>query len=253
MLTIVLLPGMDGTGQLFAPFISALGSEFNVHVIQYPTVGALGYEELEAIAKKQLPSTGCFVILGESFSGPIAISLAASQPPGLVGLVLCSSFARNPHPAFAVLDPLVRVLPVKLAPLALLSHLLMGQFATPALRSSLSSALAQVSTSTFRARVKAVLSCDASAKLKTINVPLMYLLAVHDRVVPADAAKHVARIMPSTQIVPIDAPHFLLQAAPTAAANVVGAFMRQVQNSVEPVHAAYLERSVSEGSRMSVT
>lgn len=232
MLTIVLLPGMDGTGQLLEPFVSALGAEFKVQVVPYPTVGALGYEELQTIVGKQLPSTGHFVILGESFSGPIAISLAASHPKGLVGLILCSSFARNPRPAFKALSSFVGALPVTLAPMAVLSHLLMGRFANPALRSTLSSSLAQVSASTFRARVKAVLSCDASAKLNAIKVPLLYLLGAHDRVVPASASRHIVQVVPSTQVVTIEAPHFLLQVAPAASAIAVRAFMRQVQNAV---------------------
>lgn len=232
MLTIVLLPGMDGTGQLFEPFVAALGGEFKVQVVQYPPVGALGYKELEAIASQQLPSTGQYVILGESFSGPIAISLAASQPEGLVGLVLCSSFARNPRPAFEGLRSFVGVLPVKHAPLAVLSHLLMGRFATPTLRSALKSSLAQVSVSAIRARVAAVLSSNASVKLKAVKVPLLYLLAAHDRVVPASAAKHIVQVLPATRVVTVEAPHFLLQVAPTAASRAVGTFMRQMQNAV---------------------
>lgn len=232
MLTIVLLPGMDGTGELFAPFVSALGGEFNIQIVRYPVTAALGYEELEAIVRQQLPLTGHFVILGESFSGPVAVSLAAAQPKGLVGLVLCSSFARNPRPAFSAMRSLVGVLPVKLAPLAVLSHLLMGRFATPSLRSALGAALAQVSVSAFRARIKAVLSCDATVKLKAVKVPLLYLLAANDRVVPASAAKHIVQVLPSTQIVTIEAPHFLLQVAPAAAASALTAFLRQVQNTI---------------------
>lgn len=232
MLTIVLLPGMDGTSQLFDPFIAALGGKFKVQTVQYPTVGALGYEELEIIAKRHLPSAGKFVVLGESFSGPIAISIAASEPEGLVGLVLCSSFASNPIPSLTALSPFARVLPVKLTPLAVLSYFLLGKFSTPALRSALSSALAQVSAAAFRARVKAVLSSDVSAKLKAVRVPLLYLLASQDRVVPASAVKHITQAAPATQVVTIEAPHFLLQAAPAAAASAIGTFMHAVQNAV---------------------
>jgi pimeloyl-ACP methyl ester carboxylesterase len=232
MLTIVLLPGMDGTGQLFKPFIDALTGKFAVQVVQYPTLGALGYDELEAIARRYLPSTGKFVVLGESFSGPIAISIAASRPQGLVGLVLCCTFARNPLPALAILKPILGALPVKLAPLGVLSYLLLGKFATPALRSALSSALAQVSASAFRERVKAVFASDVSSKLKTVAVPVLYLRAKHDRVVPPSASKHIAQVLPSAQVVGIEAPHFLLQAAPNAAACVIGTFMHAVQNAV---------------------
>jgi pimeloyl-[acyl-carrier protein] methyl ester esterase len=80
-MTLVLLPGMDGTGQLFAPFVVALGHEFNVKVVRYPTTEPMGYAELEALARAALPEEGPFVILGESFSGPVAVSVGVRSRP----------------------------------------------------------------------------------------------------------------------------------------------------------------------------
>ncbi len=102
MITLLLLPGMDGTGDLFEPFAAALGSEFTVKVVRYPASEPLGYVELEAFARdRSFPAEGPFVILGESFSGPIAISLAASCSSRLKAVILCCSFVRNPRPLFA--------------------------------------------------------------------------------------------------------------------------------------------------------
>jgi thioesterase domain-containing protein len=56
MVTVVLLPGMDGTGTLFDPFIAALGPDFNVKVVRYPATEPLGYSELESIARSALPT-----------------------------------------------------------------------------------------------------------------------------------------------------------------------------------------------------
>ena len=230
-LTLILLPGLDGTGDLFGPLIKALGGEFTVQVVRYPTVGSLGYEALELVARKSLPSNEPFVILGESFSGPVAISIAASQPPGLLGVVMCSTFVRNPRPAFSALGALTGVMPVKLAPLGLLSYFLLGSHSTEQLRSSLAATLAKVSTIALRARVKAVLGVDVSAKLNTLKAPLLYLLATQDRVVPRSAVEEIARTLPAAWVVSINAPHFLLQVAPEAAASAIRAFMREVQNA----------------------
>jgi pimeloyl-ACP methyl ester carboxylesterase len=100
---LVLLPGMDGTASLFSEFSTALGAEFEVIPVSYPSDVPLGYRELEQVARAALPEDKPFVLLGESFSGPIAIAIAASSPPGLLGLVLCCSFARNPLPLVATL------------------------------------------------------------------------------------------------------------------------------------------------------
>src|SRR5690349_8746161 len=99
MLKVVLLPGMDGTGTLFAPFITALEDAASIKIITYPTDQPLGYAALECLIRDQLPANEPFVLVAESFSGPIAIALAATPPAGLLGVVLCCSFTRNPRPA----------------------------------------------------------------------------------------------------------------------------------------------------------
>jgi pimeloyl-ACP methyl ester carboxylesterase len=231
-LTLVLLPGMDGAGTLFEPFVAALAGEFNVAVVAYPSNEPLGYPELESVARASLPTSGPYVIVGESFSGPIAVSLAASGASNLKALVLCCTFVRNPRPALSAVLPLVGILPVSLAPVAALSHLLLGRFATGTLRSALAQALKQVSPSALRARLKAVLSVNVSEKLSTVKVPVLYLRAAQDRLVPPSASALVAALSPGAEVVEFEAPHFLLQTVPDEAARVVGAFVRRAQNAI---------------------
>lgn len=254
MITLVLLPGMDGTGTLFEAFVAALGPEFNVKVMSYPNTEPLGYSELESIARSALPSEGPFVILGESFSGPIAVSLAASCSSQLKGLVLCCTFVRNPRPVFSILKPFVALLPIAFVPLHFLIRLLLGRSYTDALCTALTQALAQVSPSALRARLRGVLFVDVSAKLTEVNVPVLYLRASQDRVVPQTASKLVSQLCPPAQVVPLEAPHFLLQAVPSEAARIVAAFVREVENAPnstiegaansEPVPAAHAKRTV---------
>lgn len=229
MLTLVLLPGMDGTGNLFDPFIAALKGGCKVRIVRYPADQALGYAELEAIARRALPTTGKFVLLGESFSGPIAVSIAASAPKGLAGVVLCATFVRNPYPVFAPFAALAGVLPVKAAPAFAMRHLLLGEHATPAVLAALQAALASVSATALRARIQAVASVDVTDQLHCIQVPMLYLRATRDRVIPDSAARLIADRVAHLQVASIDAPHFLLQAAPVAAARAVGLFMQSLQ------------------------
>ena len=86
---------MDGTGELFEPLAQAMERRDAIDVVRYPGTEPLGYDELERLVRAQLPAGQPFVLLGESFSGPLAISIAASPPPGLRGLILCCSFART--------------------------------------------------------------------------------------------------------------------------------------------------------------
>ncbi|WP_457668658.1 hypothetical protein [Thiolapillus sp.] len=43
---LVMLPGLDGTGDLFKPFLELLPEEMNVTVISYPVNIKQNYEEL---------------------------------------------------------------------------------------------------------------------------------------------------------------------------------------------------------------
>ena len=225
-ITLVLLPGMDGTGQLFAPFLAALGSEFKTKVVAYPVDRPLGYAELELLVRAAIPARGPYVILGESFSGPIAVSIAASGAARLKGLVLCCSFVRGPLPVLPGMGSVLGWLPVTAAPVLLMEQVLLGRFSTPALRAALARTMAQVSAPTIRARMLAALSVDVSAKLAALRLPMLYLRARHDRLVSPGAAALAARLNPALQMVDLPAPHFLLQAAPQEAAQTVAGFLR---------------------------
>lgn len=230
MTTLVVLPGMDGTGLLLDAFVSALGSGFSVKIIRYPANEPLTYPALEALARAALPEQGPFFILGESFSGPIAVSLASARPPNLEGLILCCSFVRTPRPALSWLKPFVRVMPLKGAPMAALSYFLLGGTSSNPLRSMFSEALARVSPGVLRARLRAVLAVDVSAKLAALDLPILYLRATRDRVVPRGASELVSRLHPRTRMAEIDAPHFLLQTEPAEAARAVKNFVNEVMN-----------------------
>lgn len=225
MLTLVLLPGMDGTGELFRPLLNALGDQFKTQVIRYPVDKPLGYEALSTIVRSALPVNEPYVILGESFSGPIAIALAAEPHQMLKGLILCCTFARNPHPALTWPGMFI---PIGRVPTTLLSYLLLGRFSTAPLRSALAKAIGQVSLVTLRERVRAVMAVDVSAMLRNVNVPCVYLQASDDRLVPASASAHIKAVLPAAKVLQIDAPHCLLQAAPDEAARAVSAFMRDL-------------------------
>lgn len=215
---LVLLPGMDGTGELFAPFLAALSGEFDVRVVKYPGDHCGGYDELEALARSAIPDDRPYVLLGESFSGPIAISIAASAPGKLSGLVLCCTFARNPRPKLAALKALIDVAPLKSLPA--------GWLAGAQMRVPFKAALAKVTLNALRARMRAVLSVDVCDKLAACEVPLLYLRAKRDFLVPPSAAKIIANIKPTAKVAEYDAPHFLLQTMPQEAAREVAAFVR---------------------------
>ncbi len=76
----VLLPGFDGIGWLFEPLVGVLPSYLKPLVIAYPVDKSLGYIELLLHARGKIPTEEPFVLLAESFSGALAVRLAATNP-----------------------------------------------------------------------------------------------------------------------------------------------------------------------------
>ncbi len=223
----VLLPGLDGTGALFREFLQALDPAIRAAVLSYPCDRHIDYAGLEAVARSLLPRHDPFVLLGESFSGPIAIEIAASRPAGLRGLILVCSFARSPYAMLTALRPFIRFLPVRSLPAALLSLLAFGRFKTPEFTPALVQALAEVPPSIIRGRIGDVLGVDVSASLAHIDVPVLYLRASQDRLVPRSASKALAAI-PDIRFAEVEGPHFLLPTRPSGAAAHIHAFLREI-------------------------
>ena len=223
---LVLLPGMDGTARLFQRFDAALRAQTAIatQAIAYPAA-PLDYAALEAFVRERLPRNRPFVVLAESFSGPLGAALRANPPPGMRALILCCSFVRNPRPLLAPLRHLLDLIPFGTLPGFALRQALLTPYATPPLQAELAAALAQVPPSVLRQRLRAVLETDASRSFARGSLPVLYLRARHDRLVPPANALQILHLEPGTQLVDIDAPHMLLQAAPAAAAEAVAAFL----------------------------
>lgn len=229
---------MDGTGELFEPLAQAMGRRDAIDVVRYPGSEPLGYDELERLVRAQLPDGQPFVLLGESFSGPLAISIAATPPPGLRGLILCCSFARSPKPGLALLRGGLLELSMKFMHSGLMRgpmrRMLLGRFATPRLSASLQDSLRQVSTAVMTRRMKEVQRVDVVDKLSQVRMPVMYLQAIEDRIVPGRAARTIQGALSGLRVVRLEGPHGLLQAAPVAAAQAIENFCREL-GSPEPV------------------
>jgi len=217
---IVLLPGMDGTGEFLRALAERLSSDRPVRLIDYPTDRVLEYDQLVAHVRECLPSQRV-VVLGESFSGPIAIEVAATDRR-IVGLILASSFARHPMPR--QLAPLTKLLGVRWMPTSVIAAALMGSWATPKLRQRLRDVLADLPREIIQARARDVLRVDKRKRLSETRCPVLCLHGRSDRLARKGPVNDAVAARPDCQVHWLDGPHMLLATHTDMAARIIEEF-----------------------------
>ena len=225
---IVLLPGMDGTGTLFEPLIRALPKNLSPIVQAYPGEAPLSYEELLPLAQSTLPTTEPFILLAESFSGPLALRIAATEPPGLKGVILCASFISNPTRFPKSCRRLIQPFVFGRWPAWLGARALVAGYSEPAIFKLVQRAHKFVTPAVLAARARAILAVDAADALAACRLPILYLAGSHDRLVPKRNQTRIRRVHPGVKFVTLPAPHLVLQNAPEAAAKAIAQFAAEV-------------------------
>jgi pimeloyl-[acyl-carrier protein] methyl ester esterase len=218
----VLLPGLDGTGELFASLLQALGDDVTTTVVRYGN--ELTFDEYVESAAKALPER-CMLI-AESFSGPVAIAVAARHPGKVLGLVLCATFAVSP---FRTLLRGARFIPARLfrpSPLtpAIVSHFCFNG-ASISLRASPVAVLSTVPPAIMRARLSCLAAVDVRPLLSRIASPVLYLRASADRIVSSRLSRELTSQLPNVRVTEIDGPHLLLQSRPIECAAAIVSFV----------------------------
>ncbi|MCA8981978.1 MAG: alpha/beta hydrolase [Planctomycetes bacterium] len=219
-LTFVLLPGLDGSGLLFEDFVARMPPGFRTRVVRYPGDAVRSYAELESLVREQLPDEP-YVLVGESYSGPLAVALAARPRGDLRGLVLVASFVTRPAWRGWRWLPW-RALFALPAPVMALRWAL--GLDGPAGADHFRVAVREASPEVLAARVREALAVDVREELRAVRCPVLYLVAARDRIVAKRCAREVAALRPGAVVETLDAGHPLLQLVPDAAWGRIAAF-----------------------------
>lgn len=223
--TLIVLPGLDGSGRWLKDFVAALPTALTCRIIQYPVDQPLGYDALLAQVLAELPAGGRYALLAESFSGPIGIRVAAAAPPGLAALVLCGTFASNPFPYLKWAKPIAMRAPLKSLP-SWLRRLMMWGRGARHIPAPHERGLARVDAAVVRSRIASIFDVDARADLERITAPVLVLHGTRDRVVSRRAALSMLPRLGNARGISIDGPHLLLQSRPQQCAAAVVEFLR---------------------------
>jgi pimeloyl-[acyl-carrier protein] methyl ester esterase len=229
----VLLPGLDGTGDLFVDFIAALPESWTATTVTFPTDRFLTYTDLRPFVATAVSQLERFVLVAESFSTPLAVWYAATNPPNLAAIVICAGFVRNPlHGWSGAVKALAKPWLFKLKPpRTILEYFLLGQHAPSGLLQSLRHALQKISPDVLSGRLQEVLDCDARDDLRRTTLPLLYLEATYDRLLSLSCKDEFSQLRPDTVLRSVPAPHLLLQREPQKAATVIMAFISSLPSN----------------------
>ncbi|HEY0506258.1 MAG TPA: alpha/beta hydrolase [Lysobacter sp.] len=199
--------------------------------MRYPERVPLDYAGLRPFVDAALPRAADFVLVGESFSGPLAIAAAAMRPRGLRGLVLCGSFARNPRPGLAWMTNAIGAIPLGRALVRAGANAMLGRSCGRDVRELVARTVTRIPPAVLRARLRTVLQVDVTRGLSAVDVPILCINATRDLAVPSSASMLIQEIRPDARTVGIDAPHFLLQTQPAAVADQLLRFAGSVDRA----------------------
>ncbi len=211
---LVLLPGMDGTGRMFEPFVRSLPTSLRTSIVRYPADRECSIEELADIARLAIPADAPAIIVAESFSGLVAYELLKRQLASVQGVVFVAGFLAPPRP---LLMRMMLAMPIVARSggrigFPLVGRACLGRRAAAKTLDLLASALAEVDPRILAGRLRMILQPPTS--LAAIDVPTCYLQAALDRLVPNRCVSAFAALTAELEVIPIDGPHLLLQAHP---------------------------------------
>lgn len=223
-LALTLLPGFDGTGELFGPLQAALGNEVVSHAVRYEAEQS--FEDYVDSVARILPQENA-ILVAESFSGPVALSLMEQYPARIKCAVLCATFAVSPFRSLtraARYMPTFMFTPTSMQRTLLRSFCLNGE-CDDVLVDRATSVIRSVPAATIQNRLQVLSGIDLTSLLPRIATPVLYLQATHDRVVSSGLSQELTQALPRVKVQRIDGPHLLLQSRPAQCAAAIASFL----------------------------
>ncbi len=230
---LVLMPGLDGTGKLFAPIIPLLQPHFNLIVVTYPDLDS--FSEYVDCALGQLPPDPGYSLVAESLSGPVALAVMAQRGDEVGPSILSSTFARSP---LSSLNRMEKYIPEQVFSIGALNEFCLDVCTVDDEDHSETQPLPlnvteQIDGTLLKHRISVMSRIDISALLPQIETPILYLRATRDRIVDEQYVRMLQQNLPNMIRGDLDGPHLLLQTQPQRCAELI----------FKHVHAGLMEKS----------
>lgn len=221
---IIVLPGLDGTGNLLNEFAKALGENSPTRVITYPSE-KYNYQDLLVYISEQLPNDE-YILIAESFSGPLGIEIAAHNFQHLKAVIFVATFARAPHPIPSRVAKFLALVPLPAEVIAKLSQrFVIGNYQTKEFAAEYVTTLKKLPKRTVANKLSELLQTDKVGMLKRIEAPMAYIMAENDLLVPSNVSSDFKPFC--DDFIALEGPHFILQAKPYETAKLIIQFIEK--------------------------
>jgi pimeloyl-ACP methyl ester carboxylesterase len=203
---VILVSGMDGTGNLFYRQLPLLARSYRVATYALRDTSTTMEQlvaDLAGVVDAVAPETGRATIIGESFGGALALSFALARPAQVSRLVIINSFPHfTPQVRLHLARIGLRALPwgaMKLIRRLTASRLHSRHTHRAEIRRFME-LTAAASRDGYCNRLQVLTGYDVRHRLQDIRVPTLFLASDRDHLVPSVAQAHymAARVPGST-------------------------------------------------------
>lgn len=201
--SLVLVPGMDGTGELFYRQVPSLTRRYRVATYALREAAAMGdlVADLADVISEAAPD-GRATVVGESFGGAIALSFALAHPAMLDRLVVLNSFPRFlPQGRLNLAIALLGVVPFPWQAMTIIRRLTAFRLHSRHTHAREIRRFLELTARTTRRgylqRLRVLRGYDVRERLGEIQAPTLFLASDRDHLVPAvEQARYMAERVP---------------------------------------------------------
>lgn len=250
----VVEPNNQTNVNISTPYIQSV---WDIEIIEYPKNQILSYTELQEYVFQKVIAYDEFYILAESFSGPIAASLASLCPNNIKGIIFAASFVETPLLFSKVGSKIFNKIPyihhLHKIPFSLVKHLLMNNYHDELVEEKIKEFLATAKEEVIYSRIKEVVNLNHhflntyNDIYASFNGKILSIVAGHDALLSKLAnfplpifeekivknthfSYKIADRLPQTQIAFFsNAPHMILELYPDRMAQEV---MRWIYHNI---------------------
>jgi pimeloyl-ACP methyl ester carboxylesterase len=205
--SLVLVPGMDGTGELFYRQVPSLARRYRVAT--YALREAAAMEDLVADLAEVISATAPdrrATVVGESFGGAIALSFALAHPAMVDRLVVLNSFPRFlPQGRLHLAIALLGAVPFPWQAMSVIRRLTAFRLHSRHTHAREIRRFLELTERTTRRgylqRLLVLRRYDVRGRLREIQAPTLFLASDRDHLVPAvEQARYMAERVPGATL-----------------------------------------------------